>query len=124
MRPVNVYRPLSFGRDEGNTMSNPRSEILVSVRDKASAALRNIGKRLGVLNNPRLGAAMQNLRDKTSAASGTLAMYSAGAVAAGAADALLLRALVRPVSLVRGRLQAGRGAAPRDGTPERRRLRQ
>ncbi len=75
-------------------MSNPRSEILVSVRDKASAALRNIGKRLGVLNNPRLGAAMQNLRDKTSAASGTLAMYSAGAVAAGAASAMFVKGVL------------------------------
>ena len=47
-----------------------------------------------------------------------------GAVQAGQVDDDLLRALVRSVSMVRRRLQARRGAAPRHGAPERRRLRQ
>ena len=45
----------------------------------------------------------------------------AAAVAAGAVDDAVLRALVRPVSVVRGRLQADRGAQHRHGAPERRR---
>ena len=56
-------------------MANTRTEILVSVRDKASAALRGIGKKLGLLDNPRLGAAMQNLQHRTAAAAKTLAWY-------------------------------------------------
>ena len=46
------------------------------------------------------------------------------AVPAGDVDAQVLRALVRAVSVVQGRLQAHRGAAPRHGAPERRRVRQ
>ena len=62
-------------------MANTKTEILVSVRDKASAALRGIGKKLGLLDNPRLGAAMQNLQHRTAAAAKTLAWYGAGATA-------------------------------------------
>src|ERR1035437_2225804 len=46
------------------------------------------------------------------------------AVGAGATDDDLLRTLVRAVSVVQGRLQAGGGAAPRNGAPERGRVRQ
>ena len=34
-------------------MANTRTEILVSVRDKASAALRGIGKKLGAFAKPQ-----------------------------------------------------------------------
>ena len=43
---------------------------------------------------------------------------------AGEVDARVLRALVRPVPVVQGRLQADRGAAPRHGASERRGVRQ
>ena len=64
-------------------MARPKTEIEVTVQDRASRALRTIRERLGTLNNGRVGRAMAQVARATDQATATLKHYAAaGAVLA------------------------------------------
>lgn len=72
-------------------MSRPRTEIEVTVQDRASRALRLIRERFASLNNGRVGRAMAQVSRATGQAAATLKHYAAAGAVLTAGTAFMVK---------------------------------
>lgn len=79
-------------------MSRAKTEIEVTVQDRASRALRTIRERLGTLNNGRVGRAMAQVARATDQATSTLKHYAAAGAVLAAGSALMVKGVVDTAS--------------------------
>ena len=79
-------------------MSRAKTEIEVTVQDRASRALRTIRERLGTLNNGRVGRAMAQVARATDQATATLKHYAAAGAVLAAGSALMVKGVVDTAS--------------------------
>ena len=75
-------------------MARPKTEIEVTVQDRASRALRTIRERLGTLNNGRVGRAMAQVARATDQATATLKHYAAAGAVLAAGSAFMVKGVV------------------------------
>ena len=75
-------------------MARPKTEIEVTVQDRASRALRTIRERLGALNNGRVGRAMAQVARATDQATATLKHYAAAGAVLIAGGAFMVKGVV------------------------------
>ena len=79
-------------------MARPKTEIEVTVQDRASRALRTIRERLGTLNNGRVGRAMAQVARATDQATATLKHYAAAGAVLAAGSAFMVKGVVDTAS--------------------------
>ena len=81
-------------------MARPKTEIEVTVQDRASRALRTIRERLGTLNNGRVGRAMAQVARATDQATATLKHYAAAGAVLAAGSAFMVPRAKRGLSCI------------------------
>ncbi|MEZ7694056.1 tape measure protein [Neisseria sp. 27098_8_139] len=79
-------------------MSKPKTEIEVTVQDRASRALRTIRERFGALNNGRVGRAMAQVSRATDQATATLKHYAAAGAVLAAGAVFMVKGVVDTAS--------------------------
>lgn len=79
-------------------MARPKTEIEVTVQDRASRALRTIRERFGALNNGRVGRAMAQVARATDQATATLKHYAAAGAVLAAGAAFMVKGVVDTAS--------------------------
>ena len=75
-------------------MARPKTEIEVTVQDRASRALRTIRERFSALNNGRVGRAMAQVARATDQATTTLKHYAAAGAVLTAGGAFMVKGVV------------------------------
>ena len=79
-------------------MSRAKTEIEVTVQDRASRALRTIRERFGALNNGRVGRAMAQVSRATDQATATLKHYAAAGAVLAAGAVFMVKGVVDTAS--------------------------
>lgn len=79
-------------------MSRAKTEIEVTVQDRASRALRTIRERFGALNNGRVGRAMAQVSRATDHATATLKHYAAAGAVLAAGAVFMVKGVVDTAS--------------------------
>ena len=79
-------------------MSRAKTEIEVTVQDRASRALRAIRERFAMLNNGKVGAAMAQVARATDQATATLKHYAAAGAVLAAGAAFMVKGVVDTAS--------------------------
>lgn len=82
----------------GSKMSRAKTEIEVTVQDRASRALRTIRERFGALNNGRVGRAMAQVSRATDQATATLKHYAAAGAVLAAGAVFMVKGVVDTAS--------------------------
>ena len=75
-------------------MARPKTEIEVTVQDRASCALRTIRERFGALNNGRVERAMAQVARATDQATSSLKYYAAARAVLTAGGAFMVKGVV------------------------------
>ncbi|AZR59683.1 hypothetical protein [Eikenella corrodens] len=75
-------------------MARPKTEIEVTVQDRASRALRTIRERFGELNNGRVGRAMAQVARATDQATASLKHYAAARAVLTAGGVFMVKSVV------------------------------